>query len=174
MDEKKAKILVKRVRMLLVILICIWIMVVFFFSQQNGESSGGLSYKIAKFIFKNEEVAKSMEVYVRKLAHMFEYAVGGGLFCTLFMTYDLDFWKRNISVTTIVTVLAALDELHQHFVPGRNGVWYDVLIDVAGCILGVFIVHVIFSLIYVVDYLAVTDISKTPKKEEIDDPYRMK
>ena len=172
MNDKKIKLYKKRIRTILCILICIWLVIIFVFSQQDGDTSSGLSMKISKLIFKSDETAKSMEVYVRKVAHMLEYSIGGVLFTILFMTYNIDFWKRTIVVSAIVTGIAALDEFHQSFVPGRYGVWYDVLIDLGGCIIGIFVIHVIFILINTIDYLAVAQVDNIESEKETENPYK--
>ena len=170
MSNKKEELYLKRVRLILVVLFIIWLLIIFVFSHQDGETSSRLSLKVAKFIFKEDNVAASMEGAIRKLAHMFEYAWGGGLVAAYFLTFSPYFWRRNISATLIITLVAILDELHQHFIPGRNGVWYDVLIDVAGCILGIFIFHNICYLTNMVDIVASTQNTKADK--EIENPYK--
>lgn len=173
-DNKKVDLYLKRVRIVLIVLFIIWLLVIFVFSQQDGESSSRLSMKVANFIFKDENVAKSMEGAIRKVAHMLEYAWGGGLVAAYYMTYSPDFWKRNIKATLIITIIAILDEVHQHFIPGRNGVWYDVLIDVGGCILGIFIFHSICFMTNVVDFIATTKVNKNDDEEDadIENPYK--
>jgi len=69
------------------------------------------------------------DLVLRKLAHVAEYAVLGALLV------------RALARPELAILLGALyavsDEIHQHFVPGRHGVWYDVLIDTAGVAAGV-------------------------------------
>ena len=100
-------------RFILVILIILWAVLVFFLSNQSSSDSTGLSYKVALLFSRSEELAKTLEPYIRKLAHYSEYAVGGILFTLLFSTYD---WSdKRIIVTSILCGIwySGLDEIHQ-------------------------------------------------------------
>jgi VanZ family protein len=69
------------------------------------------------------------DLVLRKLAHLTEYAVLGAL---------LQRALRRPGLAILVGGLyAATDEIHQHFVRGRHGAWYDVVIDTVGVTVGV-------------------------------------
>ena len=126
------KEVLEKLRKICIVLIAIWMIVVFIFSHQTGEGSSGLSSKIAEFLFKNEQVAEKMEIFIRKGAHMAEYAVGAILFYSYCLTYPKMAIKKRIIFAEMCTVLYAItDEFHQLFIPGRNGSIIDVLIDAA-------------------------------------------
>ncbi len=69
------------------------------------------------------------DLVLRKLAHAAEFAVLGFLLL------------RALGHETMALALgiayAASDELHQHFVPGRQGSYLDVLLDSVGVAAGV-------------------------------------
>jgi VanZ family protein len=69
------------------------------------------------------------DLVLRKCAHLTEYAILGLLLA------------RAAGRPGVALALGALyavsDEVHQHFVRGRHGVWYDVVIDTVGVTLGV-------------------------------------
>ena len=69
------------------------------------------------------------DLVLRKLAHAAEFALLGTL---LLRALRLDRAALAFGIA-----YAASDELHQHFVPGRVGSPYDVLIDAVGVALGV-------------------------------------
>lgn len=119
-------------------LLLVWIIVIFSFSNQNGEESSGVSDKVGARIVnlvddlasmnwsieeKNAAIAK-IAYPIRKMAHMFEYAILALLAYISFSNY----------VISIIIVFAngAVDELHQLFIPGRAGRFTDVLIDTTG------------------------------------------
>ena len=124
---------------------------IFGFSAQDGESSGSLSFQISLFLVKlfspllptatSEDIllarAESIHYLVRKCAHMTEYFL-----LTLSLQLPLKawlsrlpFWKTRILTGFFCTVLlAALDEFHQTFVPGRSGNLTDICIDSLGAI----------------------------------------
>ena len=129
---------IKFKRIFLFLLICIWAVMVFNFSSQNGEESSGLSRKIVEIFIKSEEIVDKVEPYARKIAHFSEYALGGMLFTALFNTYS---WPdRKIIATSILLGIwyAITDEFHQLLVPDRHGSFFDVYLDSLGFATGVF------------------------------------
>ena len=119
-------------------LLLVWILVIFSFSNQNGEESSGISDKVGARIVnlvdnlasmnwsieeKNAAIAK-IAYPIRKMAHMFEYAI-------LVLLAYISFSNYVISII-IVFANGAVDELHQLFIPGRAGRFTDVLIDTTG------------------------------------------
>ena len=81
----------------------------------------------------------SVDYMVRKTAHYLEYALFAFLICGCLRVGD---WKRMRAYLLpwgIATVYAASDELHQRFVPGRNGCVSDVCLDSFGAISGVLV-----------------------------------
>jgi VanZ family protein len=71
------------------------------------------------------------DLALRKLAHLAEYAVLGALL------------QRALARPALAILAgglyAASDEIHQHFVRGRHGAWYDVVIDIVGVTIGVIV-----------------------------------
>jgi VanZ family protein len=69
------------------------------------------------------------DLILRKLAHAGEFAVLGALLLRAF--------AAERTALALGVAYAVSDELHQHFVPGRVGSPFDVLIDAAGVAIGV-------------------------------------
>ena len=137
----------KKKRIILLILIIIWAVLVFYLSNQEPDDSSSLSFLVTSFFIKNEEAAALIEPYVRKIAHLSEYMVGGILFSSLFSTYD---WKdEKIILISVLTGAwyAGLDEIHQLLVPGRAGRFVDVYIDTLGVAIGTVLVLIINKII---------------------------
>ena len=137
------------IRIILIILIILWMYLVFGFSGQDGEESSGISYKISMLITgNNEEVAKIIEPYVRKIAHFSEYAVGVILFFLLLNTFPKITLKLKNILSSIITIIYAIsDEIHQLYIPGREGKIVDVYIDTLGIITGVIFINIIIKII---------------------------
>ena len=135
------------IRIILIILILLWMYIVFGFSGQNGEESSGISFKISMLLTRNnEEISKTIEPYIRKIAHFSEYAVGGILIFLLILTFEKISPKvRNISSIIITIIYAIFDEVHQLFVPGREGKIVDVYIDTLGIITGILFINLIIK-----------------------------
>jgi VanZ family protein len=71
------------------------------------------------------------DLALRKIAHAAEYAVLGALL--------LRAVGRELPAAAIGIAYAVTDEIHQTFVPGRQGAPLDVLVDALGVLLGVYV-----------------------------------
>lgn len=123
---------------------------IFAFSAQDGDESGGLSRAIIRACveFVNSLKSKAWTlvemnywteyfVYpVRKLAHFCEYACMGLLIYTLLRQWKERTGKFMLMSICWVFLSAASDEFHQYFVPGRCASLADVLLDTCGGIAG--------------------------------------
>lgn len=134
-------------RIFLTVSSLLWMRLIYGFSADTAEQSSGLSAMVCRVlagIFVRDfssmssaaqgRITESMQIFVRKGAHVTEYAVLGILLVLTFITYGL---QRAGTLALMSGVLyAALDEYHQRFVPGRSGEIKDVLIDACGILLG--------------------------------------
>ncbi len=93
----------------------------------------------------NLESGFEADFFLRKAAHIFEYAV---LAILLFNAFSRSFEKKQkqpsfktvvFYVFLISFLYAVSDEFHQTFVFGRSGNIKDVLIDSVGIILGIIV-----------------------------------
>ena len=133
--ERPKQVAIKRI--VLLVLIIVWAVFVFGFSSQTGNESSGLSRKIAEIFFKTEEALAIAEPIIRKLAHFSEYALGGVLMYLLIDTYNYS-KKTKFFLTLFLGIwYAAIDEIHQTFVPDRSGNIRDVFIDTLGFSFGI-------------------------------------
>ena len=128
------------------ILCIIWMLVIFWFSAQVADDSQEMSDFFVHLldavfsldIMRNEIIRDMTSFLVRKAAHMSEYAVLAILFGLTIREYKKEPW--------LLPALAATDEFHQLFVPGRSGQLKDVLIDTAGGALGLVLLALILYL----------------------------
>lgn len=126
--------------------------IIFQFSSQNGEESGNLSGKIARFLIKQlpiEETQQSLkkaESIIRKMAHFSIYTLLGFLLMFFINTYPIKV-KEKILISLLVGILYAIsDEIHQKFVPGRSCQITDVMIDSLGVTLGIFLLLMLLEI----------------------------
>lgn len=128
------------------ILLIIWLLIIFVFSNQNGTISGGNSsgiiYSTLDIIYNIFNISKD-NIYevlsiihnpIRECAHVFEYFV---LAFLTFKTLESFNVKENKYIITILFCFlsASLDEIHQLFIVGRAFEYYDILMDTLGSIL---------------------------------------
>lgn len=144
------------IKIIFEILVFMWMIIVFCFSNQPAETStntSGNTIKAIINIFPNirdleeneqEEIVSSLQPIVRKLAHFSIYTLGGILIYNFINTYDIENKRKMILSFIIGGIYAITDELHQLFIPGRSCELRDVCIDSSGVLLGICIV-VIFS-----------------------------
>lgn len=132
-----------------------WMMFIFGFSKDDGNTSSSLSLtitqKIVDIIEYNREytedeynaLVEKLHTPVRKAAHMAEYAV---LAILIYIPFMINVYVQNIRIrkrkqiffaTFIICVIYSItDEIHQLFVPGRTGKASDVLVDSIGGLCG--------------------------------------
>jgi VanZ family protein len=96
--------------------VVLWAAVIFAFSAVPSLSSG----------------LGTWDFVLRKLAHVTEYAILGALLARALP--DFPALLAGIAY-------AATDELHQHFVPGRQGALLDLGIDAAGVLVGILLLN---------------------------------
>lgn len=143
------------VRAITIILLLMTFFTIFGFSNQDGETSGNLSRKVARKIIdffpsirgKSEEaknkIVEDIQPIVRKMAHFSIYTLVGMLMMVFMNTFSMKLkWKIYISAI-VGAIYASSDEIHQSFIPDRTPAITDVIIDTAGVMIGIFIVILI-------------------------------
>ena len=126
-----------------------WLLLIFFFSSQNGESSSGVSngiLKIIENIFNISLSAPWCKFFIRKLGHFSIYLILALLTINLVKQYYKITKKQFIIVAVFCLLYAISDEFHQSFVGGRSPQAMDVLIDFCGAILGC-LIYKLFKII---------------------------
>ena len=117
--------------------------VITWFSCQPGDESAEQSWALARRIRPalrlddTDALVSFITFLVRKTAHFGLYsALGFGLYGSL---RSFRQWRAPPFRTAVIigAAYAALDELHQRFVPGRAGRLTDVLLDSCGVLFGV-------------------------------------
>lgn len=136
-----------QIKVVKIILIIIWMITVFRFSNQGGTESSSTSAKVTKVIVdvvvndKKEEnkvqIANKIEKVVRKFAHYTIYTIGGFLIMNYAYTTDKTKKQQILGSLLFGAFYAATDEVHQYFVPGRSARLFDVGIDTLGVITGI-------------------------------------
>jgi VanZ family protein len=94
----------------------------------------------------SDNTVQQVHFYIRKGAHLGEYAVLGWLLWrALRQTKLADArpfqWKVAVAVLLTAAAYAATDEFHQSFVPTRTASVRDVMIDTCGSFLGLCVVY---------------------------------
>ena len=129
-------------RIILTILLVIWMLIIFMFSNDNSQISENKSDKVAESVVHTGEVitkkevpkqekkklVKNSRVFVRKTAHFVLYFVLGGLVYFTLNSYGLN--KKLILISLLSVFLYSLsDETHQIFTSGRTFKVLDIIID---------------------------------------------
>lgn len=148
-DTKRGKFMKKYIlRVIFLIIIILISSIIFGFSAQDGEESGGLSKKVVLIVadifnIENDNIEKFIEIgepIVRKLAHFGIYTILGIASMAFMVTFNISKVKQIITTILWGIVYASTDEFHQTFIDGRNGSILDVLLDTSGVIFGIAIV----------------------------------
>lgn len=143
----------KSIRTYVSIILSIFIMIIIFkFSNQQGDISYGISYKVTNLLesLKISEhiplINNSLSYTVRKIAHITLYFILGILISssTIFIMKLKKTQIKGYTIflisSTICFVYACLDEFHQTFIDGRTGKFSDVGVDTIGFITSILIV----------------------------------
>ena len=148
--------MIKKLNLLLIIL---WMILVFSFSNQTSTKSSGLSGKLTTKIVNvlhitegcSEEDSKivisNIEHIIRKVAHYSIYALGGFLIYFEMSLYKIPFKIKLPATQLIGTIYACTDEMHQSFVPGRSAEIRDVIIDSCGIFAGIIVATIVLLII---------------------------
>ena len=141
--KMKIKLSNNKKRWLLFFLGLMWMVVIFLFSAKHGNVSSRQSGSIAKLMssfFGGEMSTVGMnflEVFLRKAAHVGEFAILGGVWYGHFLLSPKTRISPHTATLIISITYAVFDEVHQFFVPGRAARWYDVAFDTFGIVLGI-------------------------------------
>jgi VanZ family protein len=87
----------------------------------------------------SDATVASVQLVVRKCAHLTEYAILAALLSRAFRQSQPRVGRALAISFPIAAVYAALDEFHQSFVASRTGSPWDVMIDCVGALAGVLI-----------------------------------
>lgn len=121
-----------------VILALAWTLVIFAFSLQNGEDSLSLSLAVFKAIatifpqLSDPAIQAFAVPAIRKAAHFTEYFILGALYAKADPDTPLDLLEIGLFIPF-------LDEGLQRFVDGRGSSLIDVMIDLSGYCLGLWL-----------------------------------
>jgi VanZ family protein len=138
MSETISKTFVWRGRIYAYAPLILWIGVIFFLSSSAGSMSNTSRFvrPLLEFLFPDapEAVLLVYHGYVRKLAHVTEYAILAFLAARAFSLSTTDFLRRFWFLFAFVLVLlvAIADETNQSFLASRTGSPFDVMLDAGG------------------------------------------
>lgn len=138
------------------ILVIIWMIIIFIFSnmdtnESNNKSKGAISKVIDDTVQttngmgitdkhpsneKLEMIVEKLNIPFRKCMHASVFLILAILFINALKTSGLSINKCIILTILLCFIYACTDEFHQTFVEGRTGLFSDVLIDTAGSIVG--------------------------------------
>lgn len=131
-----------------IILLIIWMIIIFMFSNQNAKTSQATSDKVASDIVNTVEIVTGKDIstndkktfiddtrfIIRKMAHFTLYLILGALAYLVFSNYNIS--KPIIYSVIFCLLYACSDEIHQMFLDGRTAKIMDVFIDTCGSIIG--------------------------------------
>lgn len=138
----------KMIPWIIVFLYTLWI---FSNSLTIGETSGNISGRLARFLLQYVNAAgftiafDTFHFYVRKAAHVSEYALLGFLVVIAIHLHPL--CRPWLNFVSLWILIPSLDETIQHFVPDRYGCFRDVCIDMSGFTGGAFLSYLILLIL---------------------------
>ena len=137
-------------RIIYTTLLIIWMIVIFMFSNQNGNTSKSTSDKVASTVVDTVEVVTKTEItdkekktfiedtrfIIRKCAHFFLYFILGILSYLTLSSYGI---SKGLIIYSILLcfIYSISDEIHQLFSGGRSFKILDIFIDTTASITGI-------------------------------------
>lgn len=141
-----------------IILVIIWMIIIYGFSDTSADKSNNESKSIVRYIvsvlnkdlsdIEKEKIVKKYNKPLRKVAHASVYFV---LAC--FVNSVVCVFKKNkllmcnFICLIICFVYACSDEIHQMFVSNRSCEFTDIIIDTFGAFIGCLFFNVIYNYI---------------------------
>lgn len=132
------------------ILTFVWMILIFYFSAQDGQNSSRLSSEVSKYIAQlltpvfsavtdspQLPFIDDLQYIVRKGAHVSLYFILGILTMSAMLEYKIKTGYKVLLAFAVVVLYAASDEMHQYFIPGRAAMFGDVMFDTAGSSAGI-------------------------------------
>lgn len=135
------------------IILVLWCIFIFSFSNQDANTSDVTSYEFADQVIEKYETVTNNEVdketfieknmkLIRKTAHFSLYLVLGFLSINFIKDYKIS--RKMLLGVLFCFLYACSDEIHQLFLDGRSGQLSDVLLDTSGAIIGIFIYYITY------------------------------
>ena len=118
----------------------VWMLIIIGLSHMDGESSKALSDWVKTIVYgflelfgmeDDQEEGGNVGFWLRKIAHIFEYAMLW-ILSWRFFRYLFPIKKAIGIALLFCLIFASLDEFHQYFIPGRVGQFADVGVDMIG------------------------------------------
>lgn len=128
-------------------LLILWMALIFYLSNQPASISSNTSNFVSDILFRlffnqffnQADFIERYAPFIRKLAHFSEFMILAFLVYINLKEYKV---KNILRYTFIISALYAIsDEIHQLFVLNRHCSIYDMLIDIAGVILAILLIH---------------------------------
>ena len=132
--------------------VVIWMVIIFSASSDtmSSQHSSRIIGPVVRWLFPHlsEQRVDQIVFAIRKCAHLTEYAVLAVLFWrAVHKPVGKDArpwrWAEAGFAVLFVAVYAASDEIHQLFVPHREGRVTDVMIDTAGAVIGLLLLWLV-------------------------------
>ena len=156
----KKNLIIKIISWLLVI---IWMIIIFIFSNMSGIESNKKSEKTINNIIEKtidttndigitnknvsekniKKITKNLNYSFRKCMHASIYLILCLLIINALKLYGINSYKLCFISLLICFIYACIDEYHQTFILGRTGQFKDVLIDITGSEIG-YLIYLIF------------------------------
>ncbi len=136
-----------------IILLIIWMIIIFLFSQDSGVSSSNKSDTLANDVISfisditntdYDKLYSKLDLVIhiiRKSAHFLEYFILGFLAIRVLKDYNALDTRLCVIGILLCFLYACSDEIHQLFVSERSGRISDVFIDTVGASLSIYLYY---------------------------------
>ncbi len=90
------------------------------------------------------DLFEALHIAIRKAGHLIEYGILGALLYRAFRAEDRTRWNLRWAIfgVAVATIIAALDEWHQMYVPSRTSSPMDMAVDSLGAMVAQILIRV--------------------------------
>lgn len=127
------------IRLIWLILALLWCVAIFIVSGSPSATGGSTQALLQKMFMLTEEQAALVNLLFRKSVHLSAFGFLAFLF---YMSFEK---RRYVLAWVLTTLYAATDELHQVYLPNRDGTINDVVLDSLGAVLALSIIKLFTS-----------------------------
>lgn len=147
------------IAVILWVLVIGWIGILLTMSAQPGKVSGKLSGDILRNIYDNAEdgeidkdrfdkdlFVRAYQGEIRRLAHLIIFTILG-IFAAAASLYTFSNTAKGYVLPFVIAIsYSVIDELVQYITPGRAFEWGDLWRDIAGSVIGIILVCIIYHI----------------------------
>ncbi len=126
-----------------------WLALCVYLSSQSLDDTGHLSISITRIIVKTMDLPENIFMRVhdglRTLAHVVVFFVFSLFVSGAFVVTIQKYERFPLGAFVLCCIISVADEAHKQFIPGRHCSFFEMGLNVLGCLTGSLTIYFIFA-----------------------------